>query len=75
MDERRSQRRATWYSQPIYVADVYGRIGGIPCPPDELPLCEVVREDKIFDYLLVKPDGTREGNETGKLIEAREKAH
>ena len=28
-----------------------------------------VRQEEVFDYLHVLPDGTREGNETGKLIE------
>ncbi len=28
-----------------------------------------VNEDDIFDYILYKPDGTYEGNETGKIIE------
>lgn len=27
--------------------------------------------DKAFDYILIHPDGTREGNETGKLIDAQ----
>jgi uncharacterized protein YegJ (DUF2314 family) len=28
----------------------------------------------VFDYILSKADGSREGNETGELLEAREKA-
>jgi uncharacterized protein YegJ (DUF2314 family) len=32
-----------------------------------------VPADKIFDYLLTKADGSEEGNETGRLMEAREK--
>ena len=28
-----------------------------------------VKEADIFDYILVKPDGSMEGNETSKLIE------
>jgi uncharacterized protein YegJ (DUF2314 family) len=30
-----------------------------------------MKESKIFDYLLYKPDGTFEGNETGKIIEGQ----
>ena len=30
-----------------------------------------VKAEEIFDYIFSKPDGTREGNETGPLIEAR----
>ncbi|MCX6953087.1 MAG: DUF2314 domain-containing protein [Verrucomicrobia bacterium] len=29
--------------------------------------------DEIFDYILYKPDGTEEGNESGKILQAREK--
>jgi uncharacterized protein YegJ (DUF2314 family) len=32
-----------------------------------------VRLDDIYDYLLHKPDGTEEGNESGKVLERREK--
>ena len=32
-----------------------------------------VRLDDIYDYILYKPDGTQEGNETGRLLELREK--
>ena len=33
-----------------------------------------VEQDKVFDYIHKLPDGSTEGNETGKLIEAaREK--
>lgn len=28
-----------------------------------------IKESELFDYMLYKPDGTYEGNETGKLIE------
>jgi uncharacterized protein YegJ (DUF2314 family) len=33
-----------------------------------------VKAGEIFDYLLTKSDGSQEGNETGALLEAREKA-
>lgn len=33
-----------------------------------------VKASEIFDYLLTKSDGSREGNETSALLEAREKA-
>jgi uncharacterized protein YegJ (DUF2314 family) len=32
-----------------------------------------VRADAIFDYLLVKDDGSEEGNETGKLLHSRKR--
>jgi uncharacterized protein YegJ (DUF2314 family) len=32
-----------------------------------------VRYEDVYDYLHYKPDGTEEGNETGKLLERREK--
>lgn len=31
-----------------------------------------VSEAKIFDYIHTRPDGTQEGNETGKIIQAQE---
>lgn len=31
-----------------------------------------VNQSDIFDYILNKPDGTSEGNETGKIIEQQE---
>lgn len=33
----------------------------------------VVSEAKVFDYIRKRPDGSREGNETGKLIQALSK--
>jgi uncharacterized protein YegJ (DUF2314 family) len=33
-----------------------------------------VQANKIFDYILSKQDGTREGNETGRIIAAREQS-
>jgi hypothetical protein len=30
-----------------------------------------MKESKIFDYLLYKPDGTFEGNETGEIIDGQ----
>ncbi|HYQ45470.1 MAG TPA: DUF2314 domain-containing protein [Polyangiaceae bacterium] len=33
-----------------------------------------VQANEIFDYILSKADGSQEGNETGELLEAREKA-
>jgi uncharacterized protein YegJ (DUF2314 family) len=33
-----------------------------------------VRASKIFDYILVKEDGSQEGNETGAILEAHEKS-
>jgi uncharacterized protein YegJ (DUF2314 family) len=32
-----------------------------------------VEESTIFDYILTRPDGSREGNETGPLLEARQR--
>jgi uncharacterized protein YegJ (DUF2314 family) len=31
-----------------------------------------VQESSLFDFILIRPDGTREGNETGALIEKRQ---
>jgi uncharacterized protein YegJ (DUF2314 family) len=33
-----------------------------------------VTQDKIFDYIRYYPDGTSEGNETGKLIQVLDDA-
>lgn len=46
--------------------------------PFEVPGLKVgarveVEESSLFDYLLRRPDGTTEGGETSKLLEAREK--
>ena len=32
----------------------------------------IFSESEVFDYILYKPDGTTEGNETGKILESRE---
>lgn len=32
----------------------------------------IFSESEVFDYILNKPDGTSEGNETGKILERRE---
>jgi uncharacterized protein YegJ (DUF2314 family) len=31
--------------------------------------------DRIYDYQIIKPDGTREGNETGRLMEQHRDQH
>jgi hypothetical protein len=33
-----------------------------------------VKASEIFDYVLINKDGSREGNETGAILEAREKS-
>jgi len=32
-----------------------------------------VKEGSLFDYLLYKPDGTQEGNETGRLLQRQQR--
>ena len=32
-----------------------------------------VSEAKVFDYIHKRPDGTEEGNETGRLIEKQQR--
>jgi uncharacterized protein YegJ (DUF2314 family) len=57
-----------WHSE-----DMQGVLQNDPYEIDELHAGAIVdmKESKIFDYLLYKPDGTFEGNETGEIIDGQ----
>lgn len=52
---------------------VHGRLDSSPRRSTEVKAGDAVqvRRDEIFDYLLTRPDGGREGNTTGPLLAAR----
>jgi uncharacterized protein YegJ (DUF2314 family) len=54
-------------------------VGILKNDPFEVPALKLgsrveVKASKIFDYILLKEDGSQEGNETGAILEARQKS-